>query len=112
MEEKKFEESGLSKWGLMHAIWNCDHELAKQLVEAGVELNFQGENGYTPVFALAYMHQRNEQPTDYELMKMMLDRGEDKERVVCDYISSMTDRYAIALYEDLFIPKSWPVIRF
>ncbi len=75
MEEKKFEESGLSKWGLMHAIWNCDHELAKQLVEAGVDLNFQNENGYTPVFALAYMHQRNEQPTDYELMKMMLDKG-------------------------------------
>ncbi len=45
-------------------------------------------------------------------MKLMLDRGEDKDRVVCDYISSMTDRYAIALYEDLFIPKSWPVTRY
>ncbi len=45
-------------------------------------------------------------------MKLMLDRGEDKERVVCDYISSMTDRYAIALYEELFIPKSWPVTKY
>ena len=45
-------------------------------------------------------------------MKLMLDRGEDKDRVVCDYISSMTDRYAIALYEDLFIPKSWPVTKY
>ncbi|MCR5398329.1 MAG: deoxyguanosinetriphosphate triphosphohydrolase [Lachnospiraceae bacterium] len=45
-------------------------------------------------------------------MKHMLDKGEEKERVVCDFISSMTDRYAIALYEDLFIPKSWPVSRF
>ena len=45
-------------------------------------------------------------------MKMMLDRGEDKDRVVCDYISSMTDRYAIALYEELFIPKSWPVTKY
>lgn len=45
-------------------------------------------------------------------MKLLLDRGETKERVVCDYISSMTDRYAIALYEELFIPKSWPVTKF
>ncbi len=28
-------------------------------------------------------------------------------RAVCDYISGMTDRYAINLYRDLFIPKVW-----
>lgn len=35
-------------------------------------------------------------------------KGEPREQVVCDYISSMTDRYAIALYNELFIPKCWP----
>ncbi len=29
------------------------------------------------------------------------------ERVVCDFIAGMTDRYAIALFENLFIPKTW-----
>ncbi|MBQ9081073.1 MAG: deoxyguanosinetriphosphate triphosphohydrolase [Clostridia bacterium] len=29
------------------------------------------------------------------------------ERAVCDYISSMTDRYAIGVFEDLFIPKNF-----
>ncbi|MBO4501588.1 MAG: deoxyguanosinetriphosphate triphosphohydrolase, partial [Clostridia bacterium] len=29
------------------------------------------------------------------------------ERVVCDYIAGMTDRYAISEYEKLFIPKVW-----
>lgn len=29
------------------------------------------------------------------------------ERVVCDYISSMTDRYAIGVFEDIFIPKNF-----
>ncbi len=29
------------------------------------------------------------------------------ERCVCDYISGMTDRYAIDLYEELYIPKVW-----
>ncbi len=37
--------------------------------------------------------------------------GEDtpKERVVCDFIAGMTDRYALTLYERLFIPKPFSV---
>lgn len=30
-----------------------------------------------------------------------------KERAVCDYISSMTDRYAIGVFEDIFVPKNF-----
>ncbi len=37
----------------------------------------------------------------------ILYKGEHAEQVVCDYISSMTDRYATALYEDLFVPRTW-----
>ncbi len=32
---------------------------------------------------------------------------EGKERAVCDFISGMTDRYAVSVYKELFIPKSW-----
>ena len=32
---------------------------------------------------------------------------EGVERCVCDYISGMTDRYAIETYQELFIPKVW-----
>ncbi len=32
-----------------------------------------------------------------------------KERAVCDYISGMTDRYAIDLFSELFIPVEWKV---
>ena len=32
------------------------------------------------------------------------ERGRDVYRVVCDYISGMTDRYAIAEYRRLFDP--------
>jgi len=28
--------------------------------------------------------------------------------IVCDYISGMTDRYALAIYQKYFIPSSWP----
>ncbi|MBO5355992.1 MAG: deoxyguanosinetriphosphate triphosphohydrolase [Clostridia bacterium] len=34
---------------------------------------------------------------------------ESVERAVCDYLSGMTDRYAIELYRDLFIPERWRV---
>ena len=38
--------------------------------------------------------------------KWML-RDEEPGRIVCDYISGMTDRYAINLYRSLFIPEVW-----
>ena len=37
----------------------------------------------------------------------LLNKGEAKERIVCDYVGAMSDRYATAMYEELFIPKSW-----
>lgn len=42
-------------------------------------------------------------PTEYKLIAG--DEGVD--RAVCDYISGMSDRYAVALYEDFYIPRSW-----
>ena len=40
-------------------------------------------------------------------LKALCDRGDPKERIVCDYISAMTDRFAIANYEKIYIPKCW-----
>ena len=39
----------------------------------------------------------------------LISRGEKKERVVCDYISGMTDQYSIHKFEEIFIPKAWAV---
>ena len=33
--------------------------------------------------------------------------GDPREQLVCDHVGAMTDRYAIATYEDIFIPKVW-----
>ena len=35
--------------------------------------------------------------------------NDDKERVVCDYLSGMTDRYAISVFEELFIPETFAI---
>ena len=43
-----------------------------------------------------------------EFLKL-LSEGEPREKVVCDYVGAMSDRFAIATYEEIYIPKSWPV---
>jgi dGTPase len=36
-----------------------------------------------------------------------LDDRKERARCVCDHIAGMSDRYAISLYNDIFIPKVW-----
>lgn len=39
----------------------------------------------------------------------MIEAGETKERVVCDYIAGMTDQYAITKFSEYFLPQAWQV---
>lgn len=52
-----------------------------------------------------YLEHASEMPEEYRLM--MEQRGEKKERVVCDYIAGMSDSYAICKFEELFVPQAW-----
>ena len=51
-----------------------------------------------------YRHHLELLPEDYI---NLVNRGEPEEKVVCDYIGAMTDRFAIAKYEEIYIPRSW-----
>ena len=53
-----------------------------------------------------YMQNIDDLPEEY---LWLMTQGDTKEQVVCDYVGAMTDRFAIAKYEELFIPKSWSV---
>ena len=53
-----------------------------------------------------YMKHIEKLPEQYIVM---LECGEKEERVVCDYIAGMTDQYAIAKFEEFFLPKAWQV---
>ena len=44
-----------------------------------------------------------------EEYRKLLHQEEEKERVVCDYISGMTDQYSLDTFRELFIPKRWNV---
>ena len=42
-----------------------------------------------------------------EFLSFITEKGESVERVVCDYISGMTDQYAMAKYDEIFVPRLW-----
>ncbi len=50
-----------------------------------------------------FVHDANRLPGEYWAIA---DR-DGAEVAVCDYIAGMTDRYAVALYQELTVPKSW-----
>ena len=52
-----------------------------------------------------YSDNSNALPDRYRGMYM--DEGEPLERVVCDYISGMTDSFACKKFNEIFIPISW-----
>lgn len=52
-----------------------------------------------------YMEHDQELPREY--VEAVWIHGESFSRAVCDYISGMTDEYAIRRYESLFLPKTW-----
>jgi len=52
-----------------------------------------------------YCQTPDELPEDYQRIAVQ----DGLRRAVCDYISGMTDKYAINIYERLFLPDSWQV---
>ena len=53
-----------------------------------------------------YMDHIDELP---DKLLVMLDNGEDRGRIVCDYISGMTDQYAITKFHEYFVPVAWEI---
>lgn len=51
-----------------------------------------------------YFKNMDKLPKEY---KTLLDMGEKKEQVVADYVSGMTDDYALFKFDDIFVPKGW-----
>ena len=47
----------------------------------------------------------DEVPQEY--IDLIEKKGQPEPRVVCDYISGMTDQYSISKFRELFVPQSW-----
>jgi len=42
-----------------------------------------------------------------DLQRINHERAEPTQRAVVDYIAGMTDRYAIKVFNDLYVPRTW-----
>ena len=52
-----------------------------------------------------YLDNLNLLPESY--LKIMEERKEKPERIVCDYIAGMSDSYCVSKFSEIFIPISW-----
>ncbi len=100
-----------------------DIMMSKEVEEALFELRaFMFKNVYTNPVAkgqegkaekliqILYQYYMDHDELFPDYLKKLLEDGQPKERIVCDYISSMTDRFAIARFHEYFVPKSWEVL--
>jgi len=67
----------------------------------------KGEEKKVPGLIAGLYNHFLENPMELPLEYQAVSWQEGMERATCDFIAGMTDRYAITLFQDLFIPKSW-----
>lgn len=95
-----------------------DIAMSPRILEATLKLrDFLNENVYiNPAAKSEEVHAMDMLARLYEYLvkhpekmpeEFLRDDGDSIERKVADYIAGMTDRYAINLFEDFFIPKLW-----
>ncbi|HEY1016685.1 MAG TPA: deoxyguanosinetriphosphate triphosphohydrolase [Herpetosiphonaceae bacterium] len=61
-------------------------------------------------FVIGQLHQHfmaNPGELPGELLAVVERRGEPAERAVVDYIAGMTDRFALKVFHDIFVPRTW-----
>jgi dGTPase len=60
------------------------------------------------IIEMLYMHfleHPEELPSD--IQRINHDRAEPTQRAVVDYVAGMTDRYALKVFSDLYVPRTW-----
>ncbi len=54
-----------------------------------------------------YLSHLEKMPDEFQ---NLIQEGDGEQRVVCDFIACMSDRYAVNLYKEIMIPKSWSLL--
>ncbi len=67
----------------------------------------KGEESKVPGVITALYNHFVACPMELPLEYQTITWQEGLERAVCDFIAGMTDRYAITLFKELYVPKSW-----
>jgi len=106
---------------VLSAIENSEDDinLASEVAEAMEELHTfmfakvytnpycKGEEGKADTMLKQLYHYFADNPVDLPNAYEEICLREGADRAACDYISGMTDRFAVRKFEELFIPLSW-----
>lgn len=107
---------------ITNSIGKDDIRMSEEVEEAMLELRrFMFQHVYKNPIAkgeevkarallkqLFYYYMEHMELVPEKYIKMM-EFGEKQDRVVCDYISGMTDQYAITKFGEYFLPQAWQV---
>ena len=83
----------------------------REFMYENVYLNMEAKSEESKVFGILneifkyYIKMPEELPEEYRYISLQ----DGLERAIGDYISGMTDNYAVHVYEKLFIPEAWQV---
>jgi len=86
-------------------------EAFREFMYKNVYLNMKAKSEERKVYGIVneifqyYYNTPDELPEEYRRVSLQ----ESLKRAVSDYISGMTDKYAVHIYEKLFIPEAWQV---
>lgn len=88
-------------------VWAATNELRSFMFErvysiTNKSMQDRAERMISALYGYFLLH-ADELPQEY----LRLEKDASKEQIVCDYISGMTDRYAIGVFESIFIPETF-----
>ncbi len=78
-----------------------------QNVYIGSKAKTQEKKAQNMLTQLFLYFKEHEHLLPYEYLERIDSEEDSLDRVVCDYMAGMTDRYAINIFTDIFLPSSW-----
>jgi dGTPase len=103
-------DAGLDRVGMSNEVLMATDMLRTFLYER-VYYNPITRNEFEKAFKIIkelYFHYINH--TELIIAEEPQEEGDMRERIVCDFIAGMTDRYALMIYEKIFLPQPWMVL--
>ncbi len=91
---------------LQVATLNLRDFLFKQVYIGSKAKQEEGKASFILTSIFQHFNKKPEELSEEYVQRL---ESEDKERVICDYVAGMTDRYAINKFRQLFIPEPWRV---
>lgn len=74
-----------------------------------LNMKCKSQEGKAQAMLLAMFDHFLEAPDELprDIREQIENKGVSEKRAICDYISGMTDIYAVSVYKDLFVPEFW-----